>query len=506
MAKGQAFDTAALLRACNPWWQGGARLRPRALANPAAAQPADDVASGGTPATGQTIASATLAKRVLGWLGAADAPQVLLLEGQRLTGKTTLLDAVANGLLAGGLPVGSLCRALLDGSPLRWQTVEHLLDSWQALYPGQVKARWLLVDDLHLWPAERLAELAGQLARTGVRLVAASLPGVAWPVTGAAVVRLNTASFADFLQLRGVTHGLPPAPRSLRETFEWPRSQFVAMTDDLRTLGAHFHDYLMLGGYLPALHAPSVADAHTRLREALVRSALSVDGPARHNIRRIDDLLRTLDYLAARSGSLLDVPDLCGQLSVERPTVRHFLQLLEDLALVRRVPPLGYGDSVQRARFLICMQDPALTRALLHQEQFELLSDAAVDAAVESAIHRHLQGTYGSRGALVSYAPSGRQGATLVVGSGRTLLPFARHYGTAKTTARDLGGLIAFCQQHAIPRAYVATRVAEDCGPLLLAGNEAMAVMRLPAALLCLWLAAADVPRLELRPASLPAR
>ncbi len=480
MADGDVFNTPALLHASNPWWRAA------------------------TPDPGANVRAHRWQARLLAWVTAADAPAVLVLEGARQTGKSTLLAGLAMDLVAQGIPAGRVCRWCLDDTPLRWSDPASLLDAWQALQPGRADADYLLIDDVHLWSGDHLQTL-GQLQREhGLRLVVSALPTALAPVGNRlaqpdqqiARLRLSSLNFADVLAGQGCLPELPAAPRSLRETFDWPRSQFAAMASALRSLGAQFHEYLLRGSSLPANAGDSVAQAHRALRRDVIERAIRVDGPGLHNVRRVDDLMRTLDYLAARNGTLLDVPDLCAQLTVERPTVRHFLQLLEDLQLIHRIPPLGYGDTVQRARFRICAADPGLPHALLWQETFQGATESALAASVESALHRHLLGAYGSRGVQVSFAPLGRQGSTLVVGSGKTLLPFAQQYGSSKTTPRDLVNLISFCREHAIQRAYVATRLPEDCGPLLIGAGD-LAVMRLPAPLLCLWLAAAESPRLE---------
>ena len=482
MSEGAAFDLPALLDAANPWWRG-------ALPEPLPA---------GHPAL----------RRALALLNAAPLPNLLVIEGGRQTGKSRLLSSLTAALLAEGHPAGQLCRLALDHSPLRWCTAEAIDAAWCARQDSIGRRSFQLVDDLDCWPQREQDSLAQLSQDPGRSVVVATLDDDGrverWRASGLRVarLRLTVMDFGGFLELQGGLAGLPPPPQSLRDLFDWPVKDFLRHQSALQRLDQHFVGYLQRGGYPAAALAADAPQAQAILREQVLPRILRWDAPTRHGVRRGEDLERTLHYLAAHAGGLLDVPDLCAQVSVERPTVRHFLDLLEQAGLLHRIAPLGYGRAVQRARWLITLPDPALADALLHRAgPVSGITDAALGTALASALSRHLHAAFGPRGGLLRYATLGGQ-PLLLVESGDRILPFARHDGPGRASPRSLATLSAFCAKHGLPRAYVTTRLAEDFGPLPRNRPDAPALMRIPGALLCLWLAAAESGRNEAGSAS----
>ena len=481
MVEGPAFDLPGLLQAANPWWQGGA---PEPMAAPPTGLP-----------------------RALALLQGAPPPQLLVIEGGRQTGKSHLLAALAAALLADGCAPEQVCRIALDLTALRWCSAEAIDAAWAERTGTLAGRRFQLVDDLDCWPQreqDSLAQLSLDPGRTVV-VAARDDPGrvMRWRAAGLRVARLQLApvGFGGFLAQRGVAPELPPPPRSLRELFDWPIREFARHQTSVQTLNHHIVDYLQRGGYPGAIHARDPQEAQRHLREDLLPRILRWDAPARHGVRRGDDLERTLHHLAAGAGALLDVPALCAEVSVERPTVRHFLDLLEDAGLLLRLAPVGYGHSVQRARWLVTLPDPALAGALLQRPpSAHDLGDPALAGAISSALSRHLHAAYRTRGGALRYAQLGRR-TMLVVESGSRLLPFLQHDVPGRATPRGLAPLATFCTRQGLPRAYVATRLPEDFGPLPRNHPDAPALMRIPSALLCLWLAAAEPDPVESDPA-----
>ncbi|MDE3011220.1 MAG: ATP-binding protein, partial [Pseudomonadota bacterium] len=477
-AGAEAADAALLLAASNPWWQD----------------------PDWNPATdGQGAAFRALSTLLLG----AAPPSLVVIEGSRQTGKSQLLDALAGALLGGGAAARRVCRLPLEHGPMRWLAPELLVETWQtgdgcAAAADHGSAReFVLIDDAQLWSGAALDSMAQYAVEAGRVLVFAGLAladcVARWRAVGLRVAhcRLAPLDFAAFLAVRGITPALPARPQSLRALFEWPAADFPAAQTGLAALAAPFQDYLQRGGYPGAVHAPDVASAQRVLREQVVMRSLRWDAVTHHGVRRVDELEATLTLLAHAAGAPLDVPQLCARLTVERPTVRHFLELLEQLALLVRVPPLGYGERVQRARPLVYMADPALGAALWWQQAPPQTRQA------ESALLLHLLRAYGRRG-RVRFLPLARQaGHVLLVTAGASALPFALHWGAQAADPRLLTALASACTREGIARAYLVTRDADEFGPLPAPRDSGVAVMRIPAPLLCLWLAAAAPAALD---------
>lgn len=477
-AGADAADAARLLAASNPWWQDPYW------------NPAND---------GQGSAFRALSTLLLG----AAPPSLVVIDGSRQTGKSQLLDALVGALLGGGVPARRVCRLPLEHGPLRWVAPELLVETWLAddgcrAVEGHGSTReFVLIDDAQLWSGAALDSMAHYAVEAGRVVLFAGLAladSVArWRAVGLRVAhcRLAPLDFSAFLAVRGFTTVLPAPPQSLRALFDWPAADFQAAQTGLAALDAPFEDYLQRGGYPGAVHAPDVASAQRVLREQVVMRSLRWDAVTQHGVRRIDELEAALSLLAHAAGAPLDVPQLCARLTVERPTVRHFLDLLEQLVLLVRLPPLGYGKRVLRARPLVCMADPALGAALWWQHASPQTRQA------ESALLVHLLRAYGRRG-NVRFLPLTRQaGHVLLVTAGASALPFALHWQAQPADPRLLSALEAACVREGIARAYLVTRSAGEFGPLPAARDSGVAVMRIPAPLLCLWLAAAAPAALD---------
>ena len=85
------------------------------------------------------------------------------------------------------------------------------------------------------------------------------------------------------------------------------------------------------------------------MREDILDKALKRDMTALFGVRRILDLESTLPSLCLNEGGLLDISDLCKNLSVKRPTVQHFIDLFVATPLIYRLPSFGYKKGSFRA-------------------------------------------------------------------------------------------------------------------------------------------------------------
>ena len=94
------------------------------------------------------------------------------------------------------------------------------------------------------------------------------------------------------------------------------------------------------GGFPDSLLAPS-DDASVVLRRELIQTCLERDVP-KFSGRRIPALTleRLWTMLAHSQGQLLNASKLAGSLAVSSPTVSAYIDLLANLLLVRRLPPL----------------------------------------------------------------------------------------------------------------------------------------------------------------------
>lgn len=116
-------------------------------------------------------------------------------------------------------------------------------------------------------------------------------------------------------------------------------------------------------------------------------------------VRRILDLEQTFLYLCMHDGGLLDMPALCSNLEVKRPTAQHFIELLEATHLIYRLQPFGYGKEILRARYKIYLADAAISPAVLLKGKAVIENPTALGVATETAVFKHLFARFMETGA-----------------------------------------------------------------------------------------------------------
>jgi predicted AAA+ superfamily ATPase len=149
--------------------------------------------------------------------------------------------------------------------------------------------------------------------------------------------------------------------------------------------------------------------------------------------------------------------------------------------------PHVYGKQVLRAQPKIYLADPAIAPSVLLKGKSLLEDQGALARAVESGVFKHLFTHYHARGALFSYWRGTRDLEVDIVAEieGR-IIPFeVKYQARPQTTLRDLKGLSDLVARRSVPIAYVLTRELSDFG---LIAQAPVPILRIPAALACLWL------------------
>ena len=204
-------------------------------------------------------------------------------------------------------------------------------------------------------------------------------------------------------------------------------------------------------------------------------------------VRRVIDLEQTFLYLCMHDGGLLDMPNLCSNLEVKRPTAQHFIELLEATHLIYRLQPFGYGKDILRAKFKIYLADAAIAPSVLLKGTSILDNPAALGIAIETSVFKHLFAHSAQHLRFTYWHGDKNHEVDLVVEDGNKITPFEIKYRTQHTGARDLKGLIELCRKKSVKRAYVVTKSLDDFGLLKDTNLPDTQIMKIPAALLCYW-------------------
>jgi hypothetical protein len=434
---------------------------------------------------------------IVRWMEHPPGGRALLLTGARQVGKTTLLLQVIHWLLDRGERATNILYLSLDHPLLRAVSLEGLLELWREFEPAQEGVEYLFLDEIHnatdwqVWLKHQVDfQKSRRIAVTGSATPLATErleSGVGrWHT-----IRLATLSFAEYLELRGAEIPRIPHVASISELFQWKENQFVRVGHEAKNLGGLFHEYLIRGGFPQASLIESITVAQRLLREDIIDRVLKRDMTSVYGVRRVSELEQVFVYLCLHDGAVLDMPQLCSNLRLNRPTVRNFIDILEATHLVYRLMPFGYGKQVLRARPKMYLADPAIPSSVLLKGKSFLEDPDGLARAAESAFVKHLFNNLLGQGLRIAYwrGPKDRE-VDVVTERGGVPTPWEGNYrGTGHTGPRDLKGMVDFCDRFGVEQGYVITREFADFSVTELGASKSPTrILKIPAPLACYWL------------------
>lgn len=279
------------------------------------------------------------------------APAVILL-GPRQVGKTTLALMVADQLASVYYDLES------DSDRAKLTDVEQAL--------GRHAGKLVILDEVHRIPAlfQPLRGLIDSGRRQGHR-------------------------FGQYLLLGSASLDL------LHQSGESLAGR-IALLDlgpfDITETGANQREALWLrGGFPDSLLAPDDGES-LRWRRDFIRTYLERDVPQLGPRIPATSLSRLWTMLAHRQGALLNASELARNLEVDSKTIARYLDLLVDLLLVRRLPPLHRNAGKRLVKSpKIYIRDSGLVHALLGIGTFDdLMGHPVVGASWEGFVVENL--------------------------------------------------------------------------------------------------------------------
>lgn len=429
------------------------------------------------------------------------ANRALLLSGARQVGKTTLLLQTIEALIESGVTPGKILYATFDHPLVKLAGLDGLLNLWKEIEPAREGTEYLFLDEIQYtkdWQTWLKHQVDFQKHRR-IAVTGSATPLVAEGQESGVgrwyTLPLATLSFYEYLQIKKIVTPQMPAVASLTQLFDWQPAQFVRVVEDARSLVAHFHEYLLRGGFPQTAMVDNITQAQKLLREDIVDKVLKRDMTALFGVRRVLELEQTFLYLCMHDGGLLDMTALCKNLEVKKPTANNFITLLENTHLIHRLAPFGYGKEILRARYKVYLADAAIAPSVMLKGKSLLEDSAALGVAVETAFFKHVVTRYDSQNVGFNYWRGKKDHEVDIIASveGR-LVPFEVKYRTADTGVGDLKGMQQFCTERKVTRGYVITKEVTDFGVLPLGEPSGSAsVVKIPAPLACYWLGRSEV-------------
>ena len=464
----------AVLRQYNPWWAGG-RFPDLPTWRRAAF------------------------REISTWVDQPPGGRALLLSGARQVGKTTLFLQAIDRLLDQDVPPPNILYVTFDHPLLKLVGLEYLLQLWREFEPAREGPEYLFLDEIQI-TKDWQTWLKHQVDFEKRRRIAVT--GSATPLTREGqesgvgrwqTIRLATLSFYEYLQLRNIAQPRLPDVPSLAGLFDWPERRFVTVAEEARPLVGIFHEYLLRGGFPQSALVDSISTAQKLLREDIVDKVLKRDMTALFGVRRVVELEQVFLYLCLHDGGVLDLPTLCKNLGLKRPTVANFIDLLEASHLIYRLMPFGYGKEVLRGRAKVYLADAAIGPSVLLKGKALLEDDVALGHAVETAFFKHVFTRYYQRSIAFSYWRGRKdQEVDVIADVDGRLVPFEVKYRAQATGAGDLKGLAEFCEARKVDRAYAITKDIRDFSVVPL-GSDGVRAVKIPAALACYWLGRSEL-------------
>lgn len=470
-------ELITVLRQYNPWWRGAATAdlpiwRRRSFQD------------------------------ILAWMQSPPAPRALLLSGARQVGKTTLFLQVIQTLIDSGVPAHKILYATFDHPLLKLLGLDGLLKLWREFEPESEGIEYLFLDEIQTvrdWQTWLKLQVDFEKKRR-IAVTGSATPLVAEGQESGVgrwhTLRLSTLSFFEYLQLKQVPVPSLPEIRSLAELFGWQPAQFAAVAADAAPLVAHFHEFLLRGGFPQSALTGTITAAQKLLREDIVDKVLKRDMTALFGVRHVLELEQVFLYLCLHGGGLLDIQALCKDLELKKPTVNSFISLLESTHLIYKLPPFGYGKEILRARYKVYLADAAISPSVLLKGTSLLEDASALGIAAETAFFKHVFARYYAQSVGFFYWRGKRDREVDIVAEveGR-LIPFEVKYRAQNTGAGDLKGLVEFCEARKTDRGYVITKDIQDFSILPLGfdvatknGSLPARIAKIPAPLACYWL------------------
>lgn len=428
---------------------------------------------------------------LLGWVQQPPAHRAVLISGARQTGKTTLVLHAIEALLQAGVAPGAILYATFDHPLLKLLGLEGLLELWQEFEPRRGGVEYLFLDEIGYtkgWQTWLKHQVDFERRRRIVVTGSAVPLQTDSPESGVGrwhTLRLPTLSFVEYLQLRRLPVPALPPVDALADLFAWAPADFARAATEGRPLWAHFYQYLLRGGFPQAVLTESLTTAQKLLREDIVDKALKRDMTALFGVRRVLELEQTFLYLCMHDGGVLDIPTLCRELELKKPTVSSFIDVLEAAHLIYRLRPFGYGKEILRGRHKIYLADPAIAPSVMMLGAGLLEHESKLGAAVETAFFKHISTAAATRGVGFSYyrGPRGHEVDVVAEVAGRAVPFEVKH--RERAGLGELLGLRELCRDRGLSRGYAITKNAEDFGVL---EDGALRVLRIPAPLACYYL------------------
>ena len=425
-----------------------------------------------------------------------ESKRAILLSGARQIGKTTLLLQCIDALIEKhGVHPSNILYATFDHPLLKLAGIDATIEAWRQREPRQPGPEYIFLDEAQFikdWGTWIKLQVDFQKGRK-IIFTGSALPlqeeGQESGVGRWTAIKLTTLSFYEYLQIKKLE--LPPLPQisSLMHIFNFSQKDFQTCREHGADYVAHFHEFLLRGGFPETAMTESITTAQRLLREDIIDKVLKRDMTALFKVRNILELEQIFLYLCLHGGGMLDAGALSKNLEISKATALRYISYLESAHLIYKLPPYGFGKEILRGRYKIYIADAALAPAVLLKGKSLLQNPQELGMATEIAVFKHIFARYYKQDIQFSYWRGAKgQEVDLIAQFSDMLIPFEVKYREQHTEKKDLKGLFALMSKYDVSRGYVVTKSIEDFSLLGTSDELSKKILKIPAPLFCYWL------------------
>ncbi len=303
-------------------------------------------------------------------------------------------------------------------------------------------------------------------------------------------IQLSQQDKDKFTASSPVLPGLPEVS-DLQELFDWKSQDFLRVSELAAPYVGYFHQYLLRGGFPQIAIINDVDKAQKLLRDDLIEKVINRDMTAIFGVHNLPDLEKIFIYLCMHDGGILNMEMLRNNLQISRQTIEQYLKFLEDIHLIYRLRPFGYGKEILRSNHKIYLADPAIVPSILLKGKSLLDDPDSLARAVEAAVFKHLF-IYYPHSRFTFWQNKEKDNDSeidLIAENGEQIIPYEIKYRNKHTSNKHVKGLLELCEKNkSIKQAYVITKSINDFGIHDLEGFPHLKILHIPATLLCYWL------------------
>ena len=185
------------------------------------------------------------------------------------------------------------------------------------------------------------------------------------------VFDIHPLDFGEYLTFKQISHS------------PWSEFKSTSTNNNYSRLQDYYEDYILFGGF-PAVVLESSMQGKRQLLSEIISSYINIDVRVMADFEKIGHLQKTIELLASRIGSRLDISKLAMSVGVVRETMNNYLEFLEKTFVISRVPVYSHSKdkTVTKAK-KIYFCDTGLAG---------FLAQASSGALFENAVYNQLRG------------------------------------------------------------------------------------------------------------------